>query len=403
MAACMTRLGVYCQAPPRSSISIWRQISIQPSFRRDESCCGRRGLHGTAYKYAKSARKRPLSAIVAPSTQNAKPKPKLVIPKQSPLRPTRTSDAAPTTHTPTSAVRPTDTMVLRETKPTRELLPSDTTQPAVRSIRNPMPYRSPYDNILAALEQRNMDISLTEKNSSRLSAALASSRDPMLLYQSPGQKQFTVVSYSATMFMFWAGFQNFSMYSALAAADSWSLWFVSIAGNTASIFFVAMGVFFATGPWKIIQSITAIPSVPASNSRPQLNLRLEFVQIVPLVKFTPLELPASSILRMHSMSDKVKYLEKARALETRRSNVGDGFFDRVRLLLQDFKKLFDRRHYFGYLRIRGGNRLKSGTWKMDLSEAHIAHHGKTLDVLLIEDWDPPQWRIMAGHTNTLKS
>jgi len=287
-----------------------------------------------------------------------------------------------------------------ETKPNQELLSSDTV-PAMIPIRDPMPYKSPYDDILGALE-RNLDIDTTDKNSSRLTAALAARHEPTLLYQSPGQKQFTVVSYSATMFMFWAGYMNLTMYSAVAAADSWQLWFVSIAGNLGSATFVAMGMFFASGPWRMVKSITAIPSRQASNSRPQLKLRLEFVQILPLVRIKPLELPVSSVLRMHSMSDKVKYLEKARALESRRSNVGNGFFNRVRLLLLDFRKLFDRKYHFGYLRIRGGNGLKSGTWKMDLSEAEVAHHGKAVDVLLTMERDPPKWRIIVGHTNTLQ-
>lgn len=347
--------------------------------------------------YAKSAKRRPPSPIVAPNTQDTRPKPR--IPKQSPLRPTL--KAAPKITMPATAVQPTETITLQETQPTQELLSSGR-QSAAIPFRQPTPYRNPYANILGALEN-NLDIPLTEKNSSQLTAELASRQEPTLLYKSAGQKQFTAVSYSATIFMVFAAYQNLSMYSPLANDGSWSMWLVSLTGNLGSLLFVLAGVGFATGPWKMVKSITAIPWHRAPHSKPQLKLRLEFVQIVPLIKFAPLELPVSSVLKMHSMSDKFKYLEAGRALEIRRSGVGDGFFNRVRLLVQDFKRLFDRRHYFGYLRLRNGTGLKSGTWKMDLSEAEVAYGGHALDVLLTKEWNPPAWRVAAGHTHTLRS
>ncbi|GAB7344057.1 hypothetical protein MBLNU457_1973t1 [Dothideomycetes sp. NU457] len=392
MAARMLRPGMYCSKPSSSPMLAWR--SIQSSFRRQDPGCGGRGIHETAYMYAKSAKKRPSSAVVAPSPRSTTSKP--AVPKQNPLRPTGTPKAAPNTTTSATAVQPTDTTTPRTRQSNQEVLP-----PVSRPTEAPMRYRSSYDDMLEALK-RGLDIPETEENSRRLTAAIASTHEPMLLYRSPGQKQFTMVSYSATMFMFFAGFQNFTMYQPLATADSWSLWAVSITGNFAALLFAGYGVVLATAPWKMVKSITAISSQQVSNSRPQLMLRLEFVQIVPLIKFAPLELPVSSVLKMHSISDKVRYLRAAREQEVRRSSVGDGFFNRVRLLLQDFKKLFDRKHYFGYLRLRGGSGLKSGTWKMDLSEAKVAYNGKALDVLLAKELTPPKWRIMAGHTNTLK-
>jgi len=62
--------------------------------------------------------------------------------------------------------------------------------------------------------------------------------------------------------------------------------------------------------------------------------------------------------------------------------------------------MWDRRHYMGYLRIRGGKGLIKGTWKLDLSDAKVEHQGKVLDLLLAKDWNPPRWRRSLRYTDS---
>lgn len=383
MASRVSRLSAYYQAAPKSSLS-WRPLYIQPNIWRYAQSNGERRFHKTAYMYAK---KRPASSIVKPHAKKMQP----VTPERKPLPSVGTSQSTSATAVPDSG-----SVITQETQqqPTDDSSLSET-EPVVSEVKASPQYKSPTSDILESLK-RNQNIPITDRNAGILAAALDSKPEPTVLFQSSPQTQFALVSYSSCTFMFWAGYMNSKTYEVLAAN---SLWMSSV-GYLASAIFVMMGIYLAAAPQKMIKSITAIPSRQSSKLKRQPLLRVEFVQIFPGIKFSPVELPVSSVLRMHRISDKVNYIEAARAQEIRRSNVGNGFFDRVRLLLQDFKKMWDRRHYMGYLRIRGGKGLIKGTWKLDLSDAKVEHQGKVLDLLLAKDWNPPRWRRSLRYTDS---
>jgi len=203
---------------------------------------------------------------------------------------------------------------------------------------------------------------------------LASTREPILIYEAASYRQLHLISYTSMGMFVWLAKFNFEPYLAYTS----NMWLLVVA-SLPSLMWITMAGYLATAPSKLIRSISAIPSKEAARNPGAFGplLSVEFGQALPFIKPRPLQIHAADMTRDVNLVYQVQQLSSAETATTSR-------FSAIRA---DVLRMINRRS-FAYLSIP-----KGGLWKIGLPGKFNLDNGSALDqILRLDSKRTPWWR-----------
>lgn len=310
------------------------------------------------------ASRKPRTAVVRPSSAAAPPRQRPTSPPKTRAAfqgPTRKVQLPFQTHPPSNAL-PRDGILKSECAPPSpaSLVPAPTTTSAIPTPSEPTttvpctPTPIPYAP--APLPYQG----LVDK--------LATSQEPVVVYESQPQKLYIGVCISSALFLGWVATITWLGFAPVVHSGGYPM---MVAGIISSGIWVLVASYMAFGPVGLIKRIVAVPAKPSYlKTAPKPSLRFEPFRLVFGISPKPFEIQLGNVYSDRSFTLEMQKIAHHKAQQGPPGVMAE-YFGFVPVLFKAYLKMFARPQNFTYVRVYG-----RVNFKMDLTDCKAMHDGK---------------------------